>query len=181
MNRKIIFGGIIAAFAIVFGIVALSGSTIIDDVSGGNILSPSEVPRQTLPIKIELEDISILEVTDKAATIEIKFQVTNPNVKSVILQMLKYELYEDNVRIKFGQIGERPVGMMASSNYFTILSEHPTILKDKITIKNTGNIPELWSALTSNTPKWTVKGEAFFNLSSLTSGGENEITFEFSR
>jgi len=179
LNRKIIFGGIIAAFAIVFGIVALSGSTIIDDVSGGNILSPSEVPRQTLPIKIELEDISILEANNKAATIKIAFKITNPNFKSVILQVVTYDLYENDVRVKVSQIGERPMGMLESSNYFTILSDRPTILKDTITIKNSGNFPELWDALINNTPQWKIKGVAYFNLSSMTSGGENEITFEF--
>jgi len=179
LNRKIIFGGIIAAFGIVFGIVALSGSTIIDDVSGGNILSPSEVPRQTLPIKIELEDISILEVNNKAATIKIAFKITNPNFKSVILQVVTYDLYENDVRVKVSQIGERPMGMLESSNYFTILSDRATFLKDTITIKNSGNFPELWDALINNTPQWKIKGVAYFNLSSMTSGGENEITFEF--
>ena len=181
MNPRIFVGVIVAAFAIVVGIVGFSGSTILNDVSGGGILSPSEIPREALPLEVELEDISILEVRDIAATIEIQFKVTNPNYKSVILQMLKYELYENNVRIKIGEIGQRPVGMVDASNYFTILSEQPTILKDKITIKNTGNLPELWSALTNNTPQWKVKGEAFFNLSSLTSGGQNEITFEFTK
>ena len=179
MNRKIVFGGIIAAFAIIFGIVAFSGSTIIDDVSGGNILSPSEVPRQTLTIKIELEDLSILEVNNRAATIKIAFKITNPNFKSVILQVVTYDLYENDVRVKVSQIGERPMGMLESSNYFTILSDRPTILKDTITIKNSGNFPELWDALTNNTPQWKIKGVAYFNLSSMTSGGENEITFEF--
>ncbi len=179
MDRKIVFGGVIAAFGIVFGIVAFSGSSIIDDTSGGNILSPSEVPRQTLPIKFELEDISILEVNDKAATIKVAFKVTNPNFKSVILQVITYELYENDVRIKLSQIGERPVGMLETSNYFPILSDRPTFLKDTITIKNTGNSPELWDALMNNTPQWKIKGVAYFSLSSITSGGENEITFEF--
>lgn len=179
MNRKIVFGGIVAAFGIVFGIVALSGSSIIDDTSGGSIFSPSEAPRPTLPIKFELEDISILEVNNKAATIKVEFKVTNPNFKSVILQVITYELYENDVRIKISQIGERPVGMLESSNYFTILSDRPTFLKDTITIKNTGNFPELWDALINNTPQWKIKGQAFFNLSSITAGGENEITFEF--
>jgi len=179
LDRKIVFGGVIAAFAIIFGIVAFSGSSIIDDTSGGNIVSPSELPRQTLPIKFELEDISILEVNDKAATIKVAFKVTNPNFKSVILQVITYELYENDVRITLSQIGERPVGMLESSNYFTILSDRPTILKDTITIKNSGNSPDLWDALVNNTPKWKIKGVAFFNLSSITAGGENEITFEF--
>ncbi len=181
VNPKIIVGGIVVAFVIVIGIIGFSGSTIIDDVSGGQLISPSEVTREVLPLQVELNDIRILEVTDIAATIEIEFSVINPNYKSVILQMLKYELYENNVRIKVGEIGQRPAGMVDSSNYFTILSEHPTTLKDKITIKNNGNLPEFWAALTNNTPQWKVKGEAFFNLSSLTTGGQNEITFEFTR
>ena len=179
MNPKIIVGGVVAAFAIIIGIVAFSGSTIIDDTSGGNLISPSEEPRQAIPIEIELDEISIIEVNDRAATIQVSFEVTNPNFKSVILQVVKYELYENDVRVAVSQIGERPVGMIEASNYFTILSKQPTILKDTITIKNSGNLPEFWEALTNNIPQWKIKGEAFSNLSSITAGGENEILFEF--
>ena len=179
MNPKFIVVGVVAAFAIIVGIVAFSGSSIIDDTSGGNIVSPSEAPRQALPIEFELDSISILEVNEKAAIIDVAFEVTNPNFKAVILQMIKYELYENDIRIAVSQIGDRPIGMIESSNYFTILSEQPTILRDTVTIKNTGNTPELWDALTNNTPQWKIKGEGFLNLSSITAGGENEITFEF--
>lgn len=179
MNPKIIVAGVVTAFAIIVGIIGLLGSTLIDDTSGGNIVSPSETPRQALPIEFELVNISILDVTDRAAIIQVQFKVVNPNYKSVILQIVKYELYENNIRVAVSQIGDRPVGMIDSSNYFTILSEKPTILKDTITIKNSGNLPEFWDALINNTPVWKIKGEAFFNLSSITAGGENEMTFEF--
>ena len=181
MNPKFVVVGVVSAFAIIIAIIGFSGSTIIDDISGGEILSPSELPRTILPLEIQLKELSVLEVTDTTATLEIQFKVTNPNLKSVILQMINYELYENNVRVKRGQIGERPVGMVEASNYFIILPEQPTILKDKITIKNTGNFPEFWSALVNNTPQWKIKGGAFFNLSSITSGEENEITFEFTK
>ncbi len=179
MNPKIIVGGVVAVFVIIIGFIGISGSTIIDDTSGGNIVSPSEAPREALPLEIELEDISILEVNEKAATINVEFKVTNPNFKSVILQVITYNLYENDVRIAVSQIGERPVAMLEGSNYYTILSERPTILKDTITIKNSGNTPELWDALMSNTPQWKITGEAFSNLSSITAGGENENIFEF--
>ena len=178
MNRKIIVGAVVAAFVIIIGLFGFSGSSIIDDVSGRSIVSSSEAPREALPLKIELEDLSILEVNEKAATIEVQFKVTNPNYKAVILQTIKYDLYENNIKIKSSQIGERPMGMVDSSNYFTILSEKPTILRETITIKNSGNLPEFWDALTNNTPQWKIKGEASFNLSSITAGGEKEITFE---
>ena len=179
LNPKIIVGGVVAAFVIVIAIVGFSGSTIIDDTSGGSLVSPSETPREALPVELELNDISIIEVTEKAAVIDVSFEVTNPNFKAVILQVIKYELYESGVRVAVSQIGDRPVGMIESSNYFTILSEKPTILRDTLTIKNSGNTPELWEALMNNTPEWRIKGEAFFNLSSITAGGENELTFEF--
>jgi len=179
VNPKIIVVGVVAAFVIIIGILGFSGSSIIDDVSGKSIASSSEAPREASPLKIELEDISILEVNQKDATIEVQFKVINPNYKAIILQSIKYELYENNVKVKSSQIGERAMGMVDSSDYFTILSQQPTILRDTITIKNTGNLPEFWNALTNNAPQWKIKGEASFNLSSITAGGENEISFEF--
>ncbi len=182
MNSKIIIvGGAIVAFVIIVGIFGFSGTIFIDDVSGGGLISTSETTRQVLPLEIELEDISILEVNDRAAIIEVQFKVTNPNFKSVILQQIRYELYENNVSLAINEIGTRPTGMLDTSNYFVLLSEKTTVFKDKVTIKNSGNLPELWAALTKNTPQWKIKGEAFFNLSSMTSGGQHEITFEFTK
>ena len=125
LNSKIFVGGVIAAFAIIIGILVFSGTLTSYDVFGGNFASPAETPRVVLPLEIELEDISILEVNEKAATIEIQFKVTNPNFKAIILQTIKYDLYENNLRIHISQIGERPIGMIDTSNYFTILSETP--------------------------------------------------------
>lgn len=181
MNPKIFVGAAVAAFAVIVGVIAFSGSSIISDVSDTGTFFPSseQVQRDVLPLEIELQDLSIVEVTDTEATLEIVFKVSNPNSKSVILQLVKYDIYESGVKLKTGQIGERAEGMVTGSNYFTILDEQPTILRDKITIKNSGNTPELWDALTNNTPQWQVKGEAFFNLSSMLSGGENQLIFEF--
>lgn len=181
LNPKIFVGAAVGVFAIIIGAVAFSGSSIISDVSDSGIFFPSgeQAQREVLPIEIELEDLSIIEVTDIDATLEIVFKVRNPNDKSVILQLVKYDIYESGIKLKTGQIGERAEGMVTGSNYFTILNEQPTVLRDKITIKNSGNTPELWSALMDNTPNWQVKGEAFFNLSSMLSGGENHLVFEF--
>lgn len=180
VNPRVFVGGAVAAFAVIVGMVAFAGPGFINDISeDGLIPRSSVVQREVLPLEIELQDITILEVTDTAAFIETKFKVTNPNFKSVILHYIKYELYEDDLRVNISDIGERASGFVAGSNYFTILNEAPTIITDKITIKNTGNTPEFWNALKSNTPKWKIKGEAFFNLSSMTSGGEQELKFEF--
>ena len=182
MNPKIFVGAAVAAFVAILGIVAFSGQSIIDDVSeGGFLKSPDEVPTEILPLEVELTEISIIEVNERAATIKIEFTVTNPNFKSILLQLLKYQLFESGERIHAGEIGDRPDGFVIGSNYFTVLSDQPTILSDKITIKNTGNTPELWNMLEKNSASWSVSGEAFYNLSSMTTGGENIITFEFTQ
>jgi hypothetical protein len=179
LNSKILLIVIAVTLAGIIGFIAISGSQIINDVSEGGFGKTSSSPIQVLPLEIELAKLSILSVSEQEATLQVDFKVTNPNFKSAILQVIKYELYEGGKRITIEQIGDRPEGMVDSSNYFTILSNNPQIIGDTFIIKNTGNDEEFWTALSSNNVKWTVKGEAYFNLSSMTSGQENIISFEF--
>ena len=184
LNPKIIVGGVIGALMIIILVVAYSGTSIIDDTSeGGFLASPSESTPAILPLIIDLENIEILDIDEKVAHIEISFKVTNPNYKSVLLEMIRYNVFEDGTKIGTKSIGDRgaPGGLVSASNYFTILNDRPSIIKDEFTIMNDGNIPEIWSALESNSPNWRITGDAFYNLSSMTSGGENEIKFDFVR
>ena len=180
VNPRIFVVAAVGALVVALGAVAVSGQSLINDVSeGGLLFPPAGEPAEIVPVRIELDGITVEEVTRRAATIEVRFEVTNTNFKSVILQFLKYELYEGADRIYVGEIGERPDAFVAGSNYFTLLTDRPTLLADSITIRNTGNTPELWAALESGDLDWRVLGEAYFNLSSMTSGGENVVEFEF--
>ena len=80
-----------------------------------------------------------------------------------------------------GEIGSSPEGFLASPNYYIILNERPSLIGEKFTIKNTGNTPDLWLALTKNDLNWRITGQAYFNLSSLTAGQENTLTFDISK
>ena len=182
MNPRIPVIGVVGAFAVVILIVAYSGTSVIDDTSGEARLGSSS-GTVIEPLVIDLDEIIIKDVDERTAYVEIAFKVTNPNYKSVILEMIRYNVYEDGMKIGTKSIGDRaaPGGLVSASNYFTILSDRPSIIKDDFTIKNDGNIPELWKALEDDNPQWRVSGEAYYNLSSMTAGGENEITFEFTR
>lgn len=182
MNPKIFVIVAIIALGAALGGIFLSGSAL------ENLTSP-QPEREVLkiePIVVELDNISVLDISERSATIEVKFKLTNPNPTSVIVQVMDYQLFEtgfsEEKQISGGQIGSRPEGMVQfGSNYYSLLSGAEMILKDKSVLKNNGNIPELWSALESNTAKWRVTGDVFYNLSSMTSGQENEIHFEFTR
>ena len=184
LNPKIIVGGVIGALVIVIAAIAFSGTSIIDDTSeGGFLASPSESVPEVLPLIIDLEDIEILDIDEKVAYVEISFKITNPNYKSILLEMIRYSVFEDGTKIGTKSIGDRgaPGGLVAASNYFTILNDRPSIIKDEFTIMNDGNIPEIWSALENDSANWRVTGFASYNLSSMTSGGENELEFDFVR
>ena len=173
MNPRIFVGAaasVLIAILVVFWLFA-------SDIEGG-FFSPST--QEVLPLEIELFDFSVLEVAEKRATLEIKFKVSNPNFKSVMLQHIKYSVYHNDVRIAVGEVGTAPEGFLASPNYFIILNERPSLIGEKFTIMNTGNTPELWEALNKNELNWRVSGEAFFNLSSITAGQENILKFDFS-
>jgi len=181
MNSKIFIGAAVVGLVVIIGLIGFSGSTFIDDISEQGLLSPP-VPIEIKPLQIELEDIEILQVSEKAAFLEIKFKAINPNERSIILKLIKYELFVDDKRIHVATIGERSGGgLVGGSNYIVVLSETSIKLSDEIVLRNTGDPPELWNALMSNTVNWKVKGEAFSNLSSMTSGGENQLFFEFTK
>ena len=180
MNPRIFVGAAAGVLIVIIVVFTLTGTSIISDVEGG-FFSPSSQGQQVLPITVELFDLSILEITDKQATLEIKFMFSNPNFKSVMLQHVKYSIYHDDVRIAVGELGSSPEGFLTSPNYYIITNERPVAIGEKVTINNTGNTPEIWSVLENNNLNWRVSGEAYFNLSSITAGQENILEFDFSK
>jgi len=96
VNPKIFVGAaasVLIAILVVFWLFA-------SDIEGG-FFSPST--QEVLPLEIELFDFSVLEITEKRATLEIKFKVSNPNFKSVMLQHIKYLVYHNDDRIVIGE------------------------------------------------------------------------------
>ncbi len=186
MNPKIFVGAAVGGMIAFLMLFALPGMSIISDVGEGGFLSPSTQDQTVLPVSIELFNFSIIEINERKATLELEFKVTNPNFKSVMLQHVKYSVYHDGKRIAAGGIGSSPEGFVDTPNYFIVLNERPLIVGEKITVENSGNTPALWEALenwknSGAELDWRITGEAFFNLSSLTSGQENILHYDFSK
>ena len=186
MNPKIFVIVAIIALAAALGGILLSGSSFISSTQKNDNQTTSYESQKILPVTIELNDVSILDVTERSAVIETSFKITNPNPTSIIIQVMDYQLFEtgfsNDSQISGGQIGSRPEGMVEfGSNYYTLLGDSTITLKDKKVLQNTGNTPELWAVLENNTAKWRVSGDIYFNLSSMTSGHENQIHFDLKK
>ncbi len=185
MNRKIFLGVAIVVLVIILGGILWVGPTMVV-APQGEIPSENQSITQVEPLQIELEDISVTEISARTATIKIAFKIINPNPRAVIVQTMDYQLFEtgysESEQISGGEIGSRPTGMVEfGSNYYVLLGDNSIILKDTINLKNSGNTPELWTDLKDNTATWRVSGDVFYNLSSMTSGQENELHFEFTK
>jgi len=185
MNPKIFVGVAIAVMIAVLGGILSMGPSM-GGIEQDTTVNETEIAPQVKPLEIELDDISVTKISERAATIKIAFKISNPNERSMIVQTMDYQLFEtgysESEQISGGQIGSRPEGMVEfGSNYYTLLGENSIILKDTISLKNSGNTPELWAALKDNTTTWRVSGDVFYNLSSMTSGQENELHFDFTQ
>ena len=185
MNRKIFLGVAIAVLIAILGGILIEGPIMITESQDEDISKTQSTP-QIVPLQIELDDISVTQISERAATIKIAFKIIHPNSKSFIVQTMDYQLFEtgysDSEQISGGEIGSRPTGMVEfGSNYYVLLPDNSIILKDTINLKNSGNTPELWANLEDNTSTWRVTGDVFYNLSSMTSGQENELHFEFTK
>ena len=185
MNRKIFLGVAVLALMTILGGILWVGPTLVITPQG-EISEENQNITQVEPLQIELEEISVKEISARTATIKITFNIINPNPRAVIVQTLDYRLFEtgysESEQIAGGEIGSRPTGMVEfGSNYFVLLGNNSILLKDTINLRNSGNTPELWADLTDNTATWKVSGDVFYNLSSMTSGQENELNFEFTR
>ena len=191
MNTKIF------VFAAVLGIVGILAAIVIvgPDMEIATPGSDNTV-ENTSTIKlvtVELEDIYVLKINERSATFEIAFDISNPNPRAVIIQTMDFNLFETGFssyeQLAGGTIGSRPEGMVEfGSNYYTLLGENSIVLKKKVTLANTATSGELWDALESEydngesgSASWWVTGTVYFNLSSMTSGQENTVPFEFFR
>lgn len=190
MNPKIFVGAAAAALGAVLVGILVAGPVMMAEIpipagtTGGQAGDPSA--SQSVPLRVELDAIEVKKMTDRSASIEVVFTLYNPNPRAVMVQTLSYQLFEtvhhsDSLPLLGGQIGTRPGGLVEfGSNYYTLLSESSITLKETTTISNPGQ-PALWQALEDGTASWHITGDLFYNLSSMTSGQENEIRFEFSR
>ncbi len=184
MNRKIFLGVAVVALTTILGGILLVGPTMVVTPQGE--ITETQGITQVDPLQVELVDLSVTEISERKATIKIAFKISNPNPRAVIVQTLDYQLFEtgysESEQLAGGEIGSRPTGMVEfGSNYYVLLGNNAITLKETITLKGSENTLELWAILKDSTTTWRVSGDVFYNLSSITSGQENELHFEFTK
>ena len=174
--------GVLVAIIVVVALLPSSG--FLKNFIQGNPQAPGGLRAASTEIKpviVTINGTSVLSSTDKEAIVVTKFDVLNPNDVTVILEAITYDLYENGVLVGHGQIGQRLEGALESSNYYTLVAHYTNQMDGKVTIQNTGNNPELWSALQKNDTKWNIMGQAFYNTNTVLTGHPGSVDFNFTQ
>ena len=169
---------IIAAFAI------LPGSGMMKNLvpQGPNVPSSlTAVSTQIKPLSISYNGTSIVSTSDRSATLQTNFYITNPNTTTVILEYITYDIYDDGTVIGYGQIGQSYEESWEGSNYYPLVAGTSSNMGNSAVIENTGNYPNIWSELEKGTAKITVSGTAYYAVKTAFSGSDYTQNFNFTK
>jgi LEA14-like dessication related protein len=133
------------------------------------------------PLDIQYNGSSILAVTNRDATLESKFYLTNPNDNTLIIEMLSYDVNVNGVTIGHGQYGQKYEGTSESSYYLPLTQHNSETITNKVVLHDDGNSPEAWSAIHNSTAKIRISGTAYYSTHTPFAGQTYSKDFNFTK
>jgi LEA14-like dessication related protein len=183
VERKILVYVAIAVLVAILGIVVvLPSSGVFKNMMSHNVNTPSaltSVLSEVKPIVMQYNGSSVLSVTNRDATIETKFNMTNPNDDTLIIEMLSYDIYVNGVSIGHGQYGQKYEGASDSSTYLPLTQHNSELITNKAQLINDGNNPQVWSALQNGTAQIRINGTTYYSTHSPFAGQSYSKDFDF--
>jgi len=183
LDAKIILYVAVAAIIVVIAAFAiLPGSGMMKNLvpQGSNVPSSlTAVSAQVKPLSISYNGTSIVSTSDRSATLQTNFYITNPNTTTIILEYITYTISDDGTVIGYGQIGQSYDTNLEGSNYFPLIAGTSSNMGNSAVIENTGNFGNIWSELEKGTGKFTVSGTAYYAIKDAFSGSDYSQNFNF--
>ncbi|MGI0046626.1 MAG: hypothetical protein ACREBB_05500 [Nitrosotalea sp.] len=185
MDTRIILGiAAVAIMAVVAVVATLPGSGLIKNFvpQGPNVPTAlTAISTDIKPISITYNGTSIVSASERNATIQTNFYITNPNPTTVILEAINYAISADGTVIGYGQIGARYEGSWESSYYYPLIENSSSNMGNSTLIENTGNYPAIWSDLEKGTAKITISGSAYYATKTAFNGNDFTQDFNFTQ
>jgi hypothetical protein len=164
VNTKVIYvaAGCIAAAAIaVFFIMGMGNFRPL----GNNEALPSESQTQIADLQLGLQDIVVEATDEENATVQVVFDVHNPNRSTAILEMIHYTLNVGQYQMTTGDIGISPEGFVSGQeDVFPIVGNSTVTLKDtKVAVRNNLTASS-WDSMVDGTGQYRVEGSYSYRL-----------------
>ena len=182
MNRKAIYaaGGGIAAVAVAIFLIMNAGiftntNSIGQGFNQGALMNIK-------PIALSVNNLAANQTTNNIAEIRVVFDAYNPNMGTVILEAIRYNVFVDNVRVISGDIGEKPEGFVASQEgIYPIIGNGTITLKDVQTVERNDVNAAIWSSVIDGRANYIINGTYSYKQTSSfqATGGDIEFKLMF--
>jgi len=166
------------------GIVGAVGGGIAISIAAVVLLTmgffsiQSQQPIAMKEVTFSLTSVSVKQVDDEGVTIEVVFDVFNPNKNTMVLETIQYDMIANGIRLAQSHIGERLEGVVAPTGQtYYVVQNTPLTLTDTVELKKTETFAPLWTGLQSNDVDWRIKG-LYIITDPVKSGGQ-EKPFDF--
>jgi hypothetical protein len=181
VNTRVIYaaaGGIAAAAIAIFFIMGIGNFRPF-----GNSEAPSTSQTQIADLQLGLRDIVVEKTDEENATVQVAFDIHNPNKSTAILETIHYTLDVGQYQMTTGDIGVTPEGFVSGQeDIFPIVGSSTVTLKDtKVAVRNNLTASS-WDSMVDGTGQYSVEGIYSYRLTGSnfqTSYYEKEFTLTF--
>jgi hypothetical protein len=157
VNTKVIYAaaiGIAAAAIAIFFIMGMGNFRF-----PGSSDTPGAAQTQQADLQLGLKDIIVEKVDERNATVQVVFEVRNPNRSTAILETIHYLLYVGQFQMTTGDIGVSPEGFLAGQeNTFPIVGNTTVTLKDTQVAARNNLTASSWDSMVNGTAQYRVEG-----------------------
>jgi hypothetical protein len=163
VNTKVIYaaaGGIAAAAIAIFFIMGIGNFRPL-----GTSEAPGTSQTSIADLQLELRDIVVEKTDEENATVQVVFDVHNPNRSTAILETIHYTLDVGQYQMTTGDIGITPEGFVSGQeDIFPIVGSSTVTLKDtKVAVRNNLTASS-WDSIVDGTGQYNVEGIYSYRL-----------------
>ncbi|MDQ4015146.1 MAG: hypothetical protein M3136_05225 [Thermoproteota archaeon] len=163
MNTKVIYaaaGGIAAAAIAIFFIMGIGNFRPL-----GTSEAPGTSQTQIADLQLVLRDIVVEKTDEENATVQVVFDIHNPNRSTAILETIHYTLDVGQYQMTTGDIGVTPEGFVSGQeDIFPIIGSSTVTLKDtKVAVRNNLTASS-WDSMVDGTGQYNVEGIYSYRL-----------------
>ena len=182
MNKKAMYaaGGGIAAVAIAIFLIMNTGI-----FNNTNFIGQGFNQGALMNIKaigLSVNNLAANQTADNIAEIQVVFDAYNPNMGTVILEAIQYNVFVDNMRVISGDIGEKPEGFVASQEgIYPIIGNGTVTLKDVQTVERNDLNAAIWDKIVDGRANYIINGTYSYKQTSSfqATGGDMEFNLTF--
>ncbi len=163
MNTKVIYaaaGGIAAAAIAIFFIMGIGNFRPL-----GTSEAPGTSQTPIADLQLVLRDIVVEKTDEENATVQVVFDIHNPNRSTAILETIHYTLDVGQYQMTTGDIGVTPEGFVSGQeDIFPIVGTSSVTLKDtKVAVRNNLTASS-WDSMVDGTGQYNVEGIYSYRL-----------------